>query len=150
GSGSVPEPEFRQVLGGLPNTETPRWRDGKLWFTVGRAKQVRTVTMDGVEEVVAQFDDSVGGLGFLPDGTLLVVQLRTRRVAAVDANGSVRIHADLTHLGRDFLNDMVVYADGRAYVGVRSSSIGPFQEYDLGVPGPDAIALVEPDGSATV
>jgi len=77
-----------------------------------------------INEVVATFDDRPSGLGFLPDGSLLVVAMMQRRLLRV-ANGPSNRTADLREFGGDFANDMVVDGVGRAYVGIRHSSLRP-------------------------
>jgi sugar lactone lactonase YvrE len=55
------------------------------------------------------------GLGFGPDGSLLVATMASCRVMRVSAEGAVTEHADLSGHGAH-LNDMFVDAQGRAYV----------------------------------
>jgi sugar lactone lactonase YvrE len=84
-------------------------------------------------------------LGWLPDGRLLVVSMRDRRVLRLEPDGTLVTHADLSALASYFCNDMVVDGQGRAYVG----NFG----FDLHHGAPPAFAeliLVEPDGSARV
>jgi sugar lactone lactonase YvrE len=93
---------------------------------------------------VLELDDSPSGLGWTPDGTLLVVAMVRRELLAVGPDGPV-VHSDLTGLTRVRANDMVVDAGGGAYV----SSFG----FDLlsGAPvEPTALVRVDPDGTASV
>jgi sugar lactone lactonase YvrE len=103
-----------------------------------------------VVEVVAQFpDDEPSGLGFLPDGTLLVALMHSRRVVRV-SSGTVQLHADLSDTADGFINDMIVDADGVAFVDCiqrRSFHDRPSgDKSDMG----DQIARVMPDGSVAV
>ncbi len=95
------------------------------------------------QTVVEIPDDEPSGLGWLADGRLLVVGMMRRVVYRLEADGSLRVHADLSSVARGVLNDMIVSADGRAYVG------------DMGMdpndPGagmrPGQLLCIEPDGS---
>jgi len=84
------------------------------------------------------------GLGFVPDGRLLVVSMVDRRLLRLDAGGLVEV-ADLSRHAPWHLNDMVVDSDGRAYVG----NFGWDDERD-GVVVPTVLLRVDPDGSVTV
>lgn len=127
------------VLSGLVFPEGPRWRDGTLWFSDMHGHEVRTLDGSGRSEVVAVVDQP-SGLGFLPDSTLLVVSMRRRAVLAVEA-GHARLHADLSAYRGEFANDMVVDADGLAYVGCRT------HRRRGQPPSVDQLVLVRPDGS---
>ena len=85
------------------------------------------------------------GLGWLPDGDLLVVSMRDHRILRRSADGSVSVHAELSEYCGGHLNDMVVSADGRAYVGNFGFDLMAFAD-----PVPAALVRVDPDGTATV
>jgi sugar lactone lactonase YvrE len=68
------------LLAGLAFPESPRWRENRLWFTDQHARQVLTVTLDGQMECQLETEDLPGGLGWLPDGTLLLVAMTERKV----------------------------------------------------------------------
>ena len=112
-------------------------------------KRVVRVDSDGRHEVVATFDDRPSGLGFLPDGSLLVVAMTQRRLLRV-TNGRIESYADLRDFGGDFANDMVVDGDGRAYVGIRHSSLRPGFPAPAAGDEPDLVAVVEPSGDAAI
>jgi sugar lactone lactonase YvrE len=84
------------------------------------------------------------GLGWLPDGDLLVVSMTDRRLLRFDGS-MLRLHADLADLASFHCNDMVVDASGRAYVG----NFG-FDLHAQKKPRPAELICVEPDGSARV
>lgn len=135
----------RVVLEGLAFPEGPRWRDGLLWFSDVEAGQVLAIDEGGARHTV--IEDLPGGppsgLGWLPDGRLLVVATAARTVLAVGPGGAVSTHADLSGLASYRCNDMVVDAAGRAYVG----------SCDLrGMPHPadSELILVRPDGAASI
>ena len=97
--------------------EGPRWREGMLWFSDMHAQKVLKVDPQGnVETVVELDDDQSSGLGWLPNGDLLIVAMTKKQVLRF--NGSqLSVHADLSSLASHFCNDMVVDHVGRAYVG---------------------------------
>ena len=82
------------------------------------------------------------GLGWLPDGDLLLVAMQARQVWRVDDDGP-SIHADLSHLATWHCNDMVVAVDGTAYVG----NFGFDIEGDRSNPVTATLAVVRPDGT---
>lgn len=137
------------LIGGLRFAEAPRWHAGWLYFSDIFAHRVLRVDEARTLETVHQFDDGVRpcGLGFLPDGRLLIVNMARPEILRLDAPGQVAVHADLSHLAVGGLNDMVVDDRGRAYTG----SMGT---HDPAAPRPvDAdgrVILVDPDGSARV
>ncbi|MHB8382850.1 MAG: SMP-30/gluconolactonase/LRE family protein [Candidatus Binataceae bacterium] len=105
------------LLGGLRFGEGPRWRDGKLYFSDMHADHVMTVDLEGRASVVCEVPHNPSGLGWLPDGTLLVVSMTDRKVMRMDRGGALKVHADLSALAPYHCNDMVVDSQGRAYVG---------------------------------
>jgi sugar lactone lactonase YvrE len=114
----MPSPVLRTVLDDLVFTEGPRWRDGRLWCSDMHDHRVISTALDGgVDTVVRVDDDEPSGLGWLPDGRLLVVAMETQRLLRVEPDGTVATHADLSSAARGSLNDMIVAADGTAYVG---------------------------------
>src|ERR1700730_16544789 len=85
-----------QVLAdGLRFPESPRWRDGLLWVSDMHTHRVLTIDQRGTVQVVAELDAKPSGIGFLPDGTPLVVAMRSRRIMAL-GGGAPRVHADLS------------------------------------------------------
>lgn len=109
-------PATQVLLDGLMFPEAPRWHDGRLWFTDQHARRIVRVTPQGEEETVATLDDLPGGLGWLPDGRLLVVSMTKRRVLVLD-DGALKPYADLSQLASFHCNDMLTDARGRCYVG---------------------------------
>ncbi len=98
--------------------EGPRWHDGRFWFSDFYAHQVCSVGLDGDGEVEVELgDEQPSGLGWLPDGRLLVVAMLGRRLLRREADGSLVTHAELGEIATFHCNDMLVDADGNAYVG---------------------------------
>src|SRR3989475_6084277 len=106
----------RVLLDGLVFPEGPRWHAGKLWFSDMHAHRVMTVDLAGRAETVVEVPGRPSGLGWLPDGRLLVVSMTDRRLLRLDPSGLTEV-ADLSALATFHCNDMVVDAVGRAYVG---------------------------------
>jgi sugar lactone lactonase YvrE len=139
---------------GLYFGEGPRWHDGRLWFSDFHAHAVKSMDTGGAVRTELQIDDQPSGLGWLPDGRMLVVSMQRRQLLRVDPDG-VKVHADLSAVATFHANDMVVDAHGRAYVG----NFGFDLDHALqtrGVEGvladhPTAVlARVDPDGSVHV
>ncbi len=122
--------------------ESPRWHGGRWWFSDFYRRVVVAVDGSGNSETIMEVDGMPSGLGWLPDGSLLVVSMSDRRVLRRTADGDVRVHADLTRLCDWHANDMVVTSEGAAYVG----NFG----FDLGTEEPRATGIVRvgPDGTA--
>ena len=104
------------LLDGLVFPEGPRWHDEKLWFSDMQGLWVMTLDADGNSEKVVKVPESPSGLGWLPDGRLLVVSMVDRRLLRLDSDGLVEV-ADLSRLASFHCNDMVVDRQGRAYIG---------------------------------
>jgi sugar lactone lactonase YvrE len=133
------------LVGGIDFGEGPRWHDGRLWYSDFYRHGVFAVTTGGDREQVVTLDDHPSGLGWLPDGRLLVVSMRARRVLRREHDGEVVVHCDLSSIATGRCNDMVVAADGTAYVGNFGYDVwsgGPRRNADL--------ARVRPDGTADV
>jgi len=136
--------EPRVLLDDLIFPEGPRWRDGRLWFSDMHAREVVTVDERGARETIVEVPGSPSGLGWLPDGRLLVVSMEDRRVLRLE-DGRLVEHADLSELAPFHLNDMVVDARGNAYVGNFGFDLhgGARLAYTC-------LILVAPDGAARV
>ena len=130
------------LLEGLCFPEGPRWRDGALWFSDMHDQRVKRMTADGAVADVCTVPHWPSGLGWLPDGTLLVVSMTDRRVLRWDGE-RLALHADLSDLASFHCNDMVVDAHGRAYVG----NFG-FDLHNGAAQRNAELILVEPDGTA--
>lgn len=138
-------PDFRKLIGGLAFTECPRWHNGRLYFSDQHSYRVFAVSMDGSSEVIAHVPQRPSGLGWLPDGSLLIVSMLDRRIMRLDREGRLVLYVDLADLATGDTNDMVVDREGRAWVG----NFG----FDLhgGAPASSAsLICVEPDGSAHI
>ena len=142
--------------------EGPRWHDGRFWFSDFYAHQVCSVDLDGDVRVEVELgDEQPSGLGWLPDGRLLVVAMLGRKVLRRETDGSLATHAELGDIATFHCNDMLVDADGNAYVGNFGFDLDQF----LGEHGAEAlfaglaenpsrfmtsVALVSPEGDVSV
>jgi len=109
--------ETRVLTGGLYFGEGPRWHDGRLWLSDFYAHAVKSVSLAGDLRTEFEIDDQPSGLGWTPDGSLLVVSMTKRQVLRRAPDGKIALHADLGHIAGYHCNDMVVDAQGGAYVG---------------------------------
>jgi len=124
--------------------EGPRWHEGKLWVSDMQSRWVTTVDLQGKTEKIVEVPGSPSGLGWLPDGRLLVVSMTDRRLLRLDGEGLSEV-ADLSRLASFHCNDMVVDRRGRAYIG----NFG--FDFAAGAPvSPAEIVLVTPEGQARV
>jgi sugar lactone lactonase YvrE len=132
-------------LGGFAFLEGPRWHEGRLWFSDMHARRVYAASEDGAVEAIARVPECPSGLGWLPDGRLLVVSMEDRRLLRREADGSFATHADLSGVATYHCNDMVVDAAGRAYVGNFGFDLHTQQK-----PRAAKLALVQPSGEVSV
>lgn len=129
------------AVDGLLFPESPRWRNGALWFSDMYAGRVcRFDPETRVVETVVELDDRPSGIGWLPDERMLVVSMAERRVLRLDPLG-LAVHADLRPFTTGHANDMVVGPDGRAYVGNFGAGYSEGRDVE-----PANIVIVEPDG----
>ncbi len=109
--------------------EGPRWFEGLLWFSDMLGEAVHTVTVGGVMTTLPLPGHAPSGLGFRPDGTLLIVSTKDRKLLAYDGE-TVDTVADLSALAPADLGDMVVDHHGRAYIGSQAREGGVILRVD--------------------
>ena len=107
----------RLLLDGLGLPESPRWANDRLFFADVWCGEVVAVDLSGQRETIAKVPNRPSGLGWLPDGRMLVVSMLDRQLLLQQADGSLRVAADLSPYAGDLANDMVVDRHGRAYIG---------------------------------
>ena len=126
-------------VGGFVYGEGPRWHNGRLWFSDGPAGKVYSAGETG--DLTAEVElEHASGLGWLPDGTLVVSALFEAKIHHVDERGNVVATFDLGELAVS-TNDLVVAPDGRAYVDLYQASASE---------NAGAIGLVDPGGTVRI
>lgn len=105
------------LANGIYFGEGPRWREGRLWFSDQFAQSVKSVSLAGDVRTEFEIDDRPSGLGWMPDGSMLIVSMMKRQILRRTHDGAIRVHADLNHIADFHCNDMVVDRLGRAFVG---------------------------------
>lgn len=122
--------------------EGPRWRNDRLWVSDMHGHTVYRLAADGTREAVAAVPGKPSGIGFLPDGTPLIVSMHDRKLMKLVA-GKLQLHADLSELCPYEINDMVVDKRGNAYVGNIGFNLLAGEKFK-----PTNFVLVTPDGKA--
>ena len=110
--------------------EGARWFEGLVWFSDMLGEAVHTVTLHGEMSTLPLPGHAPSGLGFRPDGTLLIASTRRRQILAYDGE-SVSVLADSADLVPADLGDMVVDSAGRAYIGAQARDGGVIVRLDL-------------------
>jgi sugar lactone lactonase YvrE len=127
------------LVDGLAFPEDPRWHDGRFYFVDMLDRRVCSVDAAGTLSTVVTTEDSPSGIGWLPEGDLLVVQMYHEKLLRVTADGAISDYADLGDVAGYGINDMVVDRSGRAYV-VQFG--GEMMEGKL-----SPLVVVQPDGT---
>ena len=137
-------PQTRKLICGLEFPEGLRWHEDRLWLSDMNVGRVMAVDLEGNLETICELPGPCSGLGWLPDGRLLIVSMLDRKLLRLDDDG-LSLVADLMRLATYHCNDMIVDREGRAYIG----NFG----FDLGrgeTQRPAEIIMVTPDGEASV
>ena len=128
------------LMEGVVFGESPRWHDGRVWFSDWGANQVIALGVDGGHEVVVTVRSFPMCIDFLPDGRLLVVDSAQRRLLRREPDGSLVQHADLSGISDKPWNDIVADDRGNAYV----NTIG--FDFPGGEFAPGKVVLVTAEG----
>ncbi|MEW5684305.1 MAG: SMP-30/gluconolactonase/LRE family protein [Pseudomonadota bacterium] len=135
--------------------EGPRWHGGRLWFSDFYAHAVKSVSLAGDLRTEFEIDDQPSGLGWAPDGSMLIVAQLRRQLLRRTPDGTISVHAELGHIADFHCNDMVVDSHGGAYVG----NFGFDLDTEIHARGVESVlarhptarlAYVAPDGTASV
>jgi sugar lactone lactonase YvrE len=137
-------------LSGLFFGECPRWHDGRLWYSDFFDHAVCSVSPDGERRVEVVFDGEPAGLGWLPDGRLLINSRLDRAIMRREPDGTIVRHGDLTPWATGNANDMVVASDGQAYAGNFGFDLDGLFDGTLepSAISPTSLVRVDPDGSS--
>ena len=131
----------RLVMEGIGLGESPRWHDGRLWFSDWVAHQVIALDPGGAHEVIAEVDAFPFSIDWLPDGPMLITA--GQRLLRMEADGSVVTHLDLGEVSEHGWNEIVIDGRGKVFL----NSVG-FDLMGGAEPKPGFIAVITPDGRA--
>lgn len=130
------------LVDGLCFGEGPRWHEDRLYFSDMHGNTVYAVDTSGNMETIVQLeDDEPSGLGWLPDGRMLIVSMRNRKLLVLDS-GKLNEFADLSSIATYHCNDMVTDREGRSYVGNFGYDLHSNADFQKA-----ALILVHPDGT---
>ncbi|AEF34106.1 conserved hypothetical protein [Mycolicibacter sinensis] len=118
-----------RLAGGFCFGEGPRWFEGLLWFSDMLGEALHTVDLHGSMTTVALPGHTPSGLGFRPDGSLLIASAHDRQVLCYDGDAITTI-ADLSEHAPADLGDMVIDTAGRCYIGSQAYSGGVIVRVD--------------------
>lgn len=135
-------PEPQTLMTGIAFGESPRWHDGRLWFSDWGTQEIVAVDLEGRSEVIVRMPSSPFSIDWLRDGRLLIVSGPEGALLRREPDGSLVTHAELSGLSAHPWNDIVVDGRGNAYV----NNIG--FDFPGGEFAPGIVALLTPDGSA--
>ena len=107
---------FKLIADNLHFSEGPRWKDGKLWFSDFYHHAVMTADEMGNVEKIVDVPNQPSGLGWLPNGDLIIVSMLDRKLLKFK-DGNLTEHADMSKLTPFRCNDMVIDKNGNAYIG---------------------------------
>lgn len=145
----------RKIATGFSWPECPRWHNDTFWFSDMYTATLKTLDAEGNATVVVDASGRragtdvpivLGGFGWLPDGRLIVTSMHEKLVLVHGGNGpeDLEVLADVSGFAQAAINDMVVDADGRAYVTQLGFDLFAGQD-----PVPSPLIVVEPDGTAS-
>ncbi|MGH2718419.1 MAG: SMP-30/gluconolactonase/LRE family protein, partial [Actinomycetota bacterium] len=133
--------ELKTLTAGIQFGESPRWHDGRLWFSDWTAGELLAVDLNGGRELVCRVPSFPFCFDWLPDGRLLVVSGREGLVLRREPDGTLVTHADLRDLSSAPWNEIVVDGAANAYVNTIGFDF-PGGEYR-----PGSVARVSPGGT---
>ena len=130
--------KLETLMKGLTFGEGPRWHENKFYFSDFYSHKVYSLDLSGKHEVIVEIPNQPSGLGWTPDGTMLIVSMKDRKLMSLK-DGQLKERADLTEFSGFHCNDMVVDIDGNAFIG----NFG-FNTYDGEEIKPTNLILVKP------
>jgi len=122
--------------------EGPRWYEDKLWFVDSLAMKLLRVSLDGEREAVCDIPGVAGGIGFLPNGDVVITSMFDHKLLTF-ANGKVSTLCDLSKVVAGTIDDMIIDGFGRVFVGDLGFDLMKGGSHDNG-----QIILVTPNGDA--
>jgi sugar lactone lactonase YvrE len=137
--------EISTIITGMSYLEGPRWHAQRIWFSDFYTRRVYSAAEDGSDiRTEAEVPGQPSGLGWLPDGRLLIVSMRDGRLLRRETDGTLVCHADLSGYINGHLNDMVVDTHGRAFTGEFGFDLMGGADFK-----PAGLLRVDPDGTVT-
>ena len=133
------------LLDGLKFPEGPRWHEGRLWFSDMHAGRVMTVEETGETSIICEVPNRPSGLGFTADGRLLVVSMVDKKLLILNGSQGLKEVADISAFATGLINDMVVDAQSRCYIGNFGFDLAAEEEFK-----PANVVMVRLDGVAKV
>jgi sugar lactone lactonase YvrE len=154
---------IKVIKTGLGIGESPRWHDGRLWFSNWVAQEVIALSPDGKSEVITKMSSFPFSIDWLPDGRLLVISGHDQLLLRREPNGEWVTHADLRGIADHGFNELVVDSRGNAYVNgglafggdtsagiiILVSSDGKARKVAEGIAFPNGMAIT-PDNSTLI
>lgn len=138
--------ETKVLLDGFGMGESPRWREGRLWFSDWGTNVIVAVDLEGNTEVIGSGGGGPGwAVDWLPNGRLLVTGSELRRI---EPDGSRVRHADVSEVSPYGWSEITVDGRGNAYVNSLNFDFADFTEVLGTGRAPGKIALVTADGTA--
>ena len=138
-------------LSGLFFGECPRWHEGRLWYSDFFDHAVFSVSPDGERRVEVPFEGEPAGLGWLPDGRMLIASRLDRAIMRREDDGTLVRHGDLQPWATWWANDMVVASNGQLYAGNFGFDLDALYEgtLDGSQITPTSLIRVDPDGTTS-
>jgi sugar lactone lactonase YvrE len=134
----------RVLLDGLAMPESPRWHNGRLWFSNWGADEIVAVDLDGNSEVVGPGPSGAGwAVNWLPDDRMLITGSELIRV---EPEGARLRHADLSHLSPHGWSEITVDGRGNVYVNTINFDFADFDVVLTSGQPLGKIALITPNG----
>src|SRR4051794_39749335 len=133
---------------GFGLVESPRWHDGRLWFSDWTGGRIVAVDDAGMTEVIVEHTSLPMCFDFLPDGRLVLVSNQERALLTLEDDGSLATYAHLGSISDLGCNDIVV--DGRGHVFVNSANFDFATGPPPGAVQPGRVGVVTPDAAARV
>ena len=138
----------RILVDGIGLPEGPRWRDGRLYYSDIQMQRVCVVDMRGEHRVLDDGGYAPSGIGWTPDGAMLVVSMQERRLVEV-SNDAAATAADLSAMTSVACNDMLITPAGQCFVGTFASGSGETAVERIGSASPSPLLQVDLASGAT-
>ena len=135
----------RTIATGFAFPEGPRWHNGLLWFSDQHDGLVYALDQTGAIKDKFTVAGGPSGMGWLPNGDLLVISMEDRLLLRRNRSGDLTVHANLKSVHPSYSNDMVVDGTGRTYAGNVGFNFYIGEEFQ-----PTCISAISPDGKVSV